>query len=91
MAANIREERKGRPFEQRLNEMRAALLGRVSLRRIWDGTDMGNDVDSLVTSPTLGVDLLPSLFDDKKPEISSRALEVRNVPSMFSERFLGVP
>jgi len=76
MAANIREERKGRPFEQRLNEMRAALLGRVSLRRIWDGTDMGNDVDSLVTSPTLGVDLLPSLFDDKKPEISSRALEV---------------
>jgi len=76
VAANIREERKGRPFEQRLSELKAALMGRVSLRRIWDGKESGNSIDSLVTSPTLGVDLLPSLFADKKEEIASRALEV---------------
>eukprot|EP00959_Pyramimonas_sp_CCMP1952_P104351 2180923-Pyramimonas_sp.AAC.3 len=76
VAANIREERKGRPYEQRLSELRAALMGRVSLRRIWDGGVQDSSIDALVTSPTLGVDLLPSLFADKKEEVAARAMEV---------------
>jgi len=75
MSANILEERQGRPFEQRISELKAALLGRVSLRRMWDSSGEGTDVDSLVTSPTLAVDLLPSLFLEKR-EVANRALEV---------------
>mmetsp|Transcript_29822 Transcript_29822/g.41220 ORF Transcript_29822/g.41220 Transcript_29822/m.41220 type:complete len:2214 (+) Transcript_29822:130-6771(+) len=76
LAATARDERKGRPFEQRLGELRGALLGKVSLLQIWDGKGMDTSLDALAVSPTLGVDLLPSLFMDKKSEVSNRALEV---------------
>jgi hypothetical protein len=51
-----------------------------------------------VTSPTLGVDLLPSVFMDKKIEVGMRALEVyvrrvyrsHNVETLeISEQFAG--
>ena len=34
----------------RVSELRAALLGKISLRRIWDGGMIPTDLDSLVRS-----------------------------------------
>ena len=47
----------------------------MGLKRPW-GTSEAGDLKSLIESPTLAVDLLPSLFVDSDADVADAALEV---------------
>lgn len=74
-AANILLEKRLPSIDKRLEELRSILLGGKGLDRAW-GTAEAGDLKSLIESPTLAVDLLPSLFVDEDAAVADRALEV---------------
>jgi len=74
-ASNILLERRLPSIDKRLEELKSILLGSQGLSRQWGSTKPG-DLQSLVESPTLAVDLLPVLFKDKDAKVQDAALEV---------------
>jgi len=74
-ANNILQEKQLPPIEVRLAELRDILEGKQPLREQWGTFDPG-DKQALVESPTLAVDLLPSLFTDEEKHVRDAAMEV---------------
>merc|ERR1719199_464061 len=74
-ASNILLEKRLPSIDKRLLELKSILLGGVGLDRAW-GTAEAGDLKSLIESPTLAVDLLPSLFADTDTDVADAALEV---------------
>lgn len=74
-ASNILQEKRLPPIEERLAELRDILTGKIGLREPW-GTAEPGDKQALVESPTLAVDLLPSLFTDEESHVRDAAMEV---------------
>ena len=74
-ASNILLEKRLPSIDKRLDELRSILLGGMGLKRPW-GTSEAGDLKSLIESPTLAVDLLPSLFVDSDADVADAALEV---------------
>ena len=62
-------------IDKRLDELRRILKGGAGLDRAW-GTAEAGDLKGLIESPTLAVDLLPSLFVDNDAVVADAALEV---------------
>lgn len=78
-ASNILLERRLPSIDKRLDELKKILLGSQPLLRSWSiagKAPLPGDLQSLVESPTLAVDLLPSLFSDKDEKVQNAALEV---------------
>jgi len=74
-ASNILLERRLPSIDKRLDELRKILMGSEGLSRAW-GKAKAGDLQSLVESPTLAVDLLPALFSDKDEAVQDAAFEV---------------
>jgi len=74
-ASNLVAEKRMPPITERVKQLRDVLTGRVGLSRPWGG-DQAGDRQALVESPTLAVDLLPSLFDDQDTAVRAIAVEV---------------
>jgi len=74
-AANLVAEKRMPPLPERVRQLRDVLVGRSGLSRPWGSLPPG-DKQALVESPTLGVDLLPSLFEDADPSVCAMAAEV---------------
>ena len=75
VASNILIERRLPSIDKRLEELKKILVGSQPLSRAWGKASAG-DLQSLVESPTLAVDLLPALFADKDEKVQNAALEV---------------
>ena len=78
-ASNILLERRLPSIDKRLDELKKILLGAQPLMRTWSlggKAAPAGDLQSLVESPTLAVDLLPSLFADKDEKVQNAAFEV---------------
>lgn len=75
IASNILLEKRLPSIDKRLDELRSILAGGTGLDRSW-GTAEAGDLKSLSESPTLAVDLLPSLFVDEDVVVADAALEV---------------
>lgn len=74
-ASNTLLEKRLPPIDVRLSELRDLLVGKKALKRKWGSAPKG-DLQALVESPTLAVDLLPSLFEDSDVVVHRAALEV---------------
>ena len=74
-AANLVAEKRMPPLPERVRQLRDVLVGRSGLARPWGALPPG-DKQALVESPTLAVDLLPSLFEDADPTVAAMAAEV---------------
>ena len=74
-ASNILLEKRLPSIDKRLSELKSILSGGIGLDRAW-GTAEAGDLKSLIESPTLAVDLLPSLFVDSDADVADAALEV---------------
>ena len=74
-ASNILLEKRLPSIDKRLEELKTLLKGDASLDRSW-GTAEAGDLKCLSESPTLAVDLLPSLFVDADAEVADASLEV---------------
>eukprot|EP00958_Prasinococcus_capsulatus_P024488 scaffold3827_cov394-Prasinococcus_capsulatus_cf.AAC.7 len=75
LASNMLIEKSLPPIKKRLKELRGILAGRRGLLRLWPGGNVtAGDLDAIVESPTLAVDLLPSLFKD--PDVGHQALQI---------------
>uniref|UniRef100_A0A7S0X6J4 Acetyl-CoA carboxylase n=2 Tax=Mantoniella antarctica TaxID=81844 RepID=A0A7S0X6J4_9CHLO len=74
-ASNILLEKRLPSIDKRLDELRKILMGGMGLNRAW-GTAEAGDLKSLIESPTLAVDLLPSLFVDADAAVADAALDV---------------
>mmetsp|Transcript_26894 Transcript_26894/g.75704 ORF Transcript_26894/g.75704 Transcript_26894/m.75704 type:complete len:1855 (+) Transcript_26894:1371-6935(+) len=74
-ASNLMEEARKGSVDQRYNELKKLLTGKIGLNRLWGNSDAG-DLDALALSGTLAVDLLPSLFVDQDQKAREAALEV---------------
>ena len=75
IASNILLEKRLPSIDKRLDELRRILKGGAGLDRAW-GTAEAGDLKGLIESPTLAVDLLPSLFVDNDAVVADAALEV---------------
>ena len=62
-------------MDQRYSELKKLLTGKIGLNMLWGNSDAG-DLDALALSPTLAVDLLPSVFVDQDQKAREAALEV---------------
>jgi acetyl-CoA carboxylase/biotin carboxylase 1 len=74
-ASNILLEKRLPSIDKRLEELKSILQGGTGLNRAW-GTAEAGDLKSLIESPTLAVDLLPSLFVDTDAAVADAALQV---------------
>lgn len=76
VASNLLAEKRLPPISERMKQLRDLLLGKATFARPWD-PNPGNpgDLAAIVESPTLAVDLLPSLFEDPDMEVRKRAVE----------------
>ena len=74
-ASNILLERRLPSIDKRTEELKRILLGAAPLARAWGNVQAG-DLQSLVESPTLAVDLLPALFSDSDEKVQDASLEV---------------
>jgi acetyl-CoA carboxylase/biotin carboxylase 1 len=74
-ASHLVAEKRMPPLTERVSELRDVLTGRVGLSRPWGSAEPG-DRQALVESPTLAVDLLPSLLEDADPSVRATAAEV---------------
>ena len=74
-ASNILLEKRLPSIDKRLEELKTLLKGDAGLDRSW-GTAEAGDLKCLSESPTLAVDLLPSLFTDADAEVADASLEV---------------
>jgi len=75
IGSNILLEKRLPSIDKRLAELKSILKGGKALNRAW-GTAEAGDLQSLIESPTLAVDLLPSLFVDKEGDVADAALNV---------------
>jgi acetyl-CoA carboxylase/biotin carboxylase 1 len=74
-ASHLVAEKRMPPITERVAELREVLTGRVGLSRPWGSAPAG-DRTALVESPTLAVDLLPSLLEDADADVRATAAEV---------------
>ena len=74
-ASNILLEKRLPSIDKRMNELKKLLKGNTGLKRSWGSVEAG-DLKCLSESPTLAVDLLPSLFVDSDVAVADAALEV---------------
>jgi acetyl-CoA carboxylase / biotin carboxylase 1 len=76
LSANaIIQERRLPSLDKRVAELRKILAGKKKLLRAWGEVSEG-DMISLSESPTLAVDLLPSLFVDEDESVRENAMSV---------------
>jgi len=75
-ASNVLLEKRLPPIQDRLSELRDILAGKKGISQVWGGDEVFGDLQSVVESPTLAVDLLPSLFTGEDAEVRNNALEV---------------
>ena len=60
-------------LDKRVAELRKLLAGKKKLLRPWGEAESG-DLQALAESPTLAVDLLPSLFEDDDDKVRENAM-----------------
>ena len=74
LSANaILQERRLPSLDKRVAELRKLLAGKKKLLRPWGEAESG-DLQALAESPTLAVDLLPSLFEDDDDKVRENAM-----------------
>jgi len=80
LASHLLAEKRLPPISDRMRQLRDLLVGKVALERTWEpaGSPLAapGDLQAIVESPTLAVDLLPSLLDDADVAVRRAAAEV---------------